>query len=95
MKTPFAAALTLSLWYMLLPPISKGGRVDATAPLRQWQRGLKFSVKGSCMDELATEIGHAVNDPAASAGTLSRLESAICIAEDDPRLGAAKPDSSK
>lgn len=94
MKAPYAAAITLSLWYMLLPPISKGGRVDATAPLRQWQRGLAFSVKGSCMDELATEIDHADNDPAA-ARTAIRLKSSICIVEDDPRLGAAKPESSK
>lgn len=90
MRFPYAAALTLSLWYMLMPPISNG-RVEANAPLQQWQRGLAFSIKGSCMAELATEIGHAANDPS----TLSRLKSSICIAEDDPRLGAAKPAASR
>ena len=93
MKTPYAAALTLSIWYMLMPPISKGGRVEANAPLRQWQRGLVYSVKGSCIDELETEIGHAANPAAAS--TLSRLKASICISEDDPRLGAGKPEPSK
>ncbi len=91
MRFPYAAALTLSLWYMLMPPISKGGRVEANAPLRQWQRGLAFSIKGSCMAELATEIGRAANDPR----NLSRLKSSICIAEDDPRLGTAKPGASR
>ena len=94
MKFRHAAALTLSLWYMLMPPISKGGNIDVSAPLKQWQRGFVFSVKGSCIAELETEIGHATKDPAATA-TLSRLKSSICISEDDPRLGAAKPESSK
>jgi hypothetical protein len=94
MKSPYAAALTLSIWYMLMPPISKGGHLEVNAPLQQWQRGLEFSVKGSCIAELETEIGHAAKDPAATA-TLSRLKGSICIAEDDPRLRAAKPEPSK
>ncbi|MGH7779785.1 MAG: hypothetical protein ACREQR_08155 [Candidatus Binataceae bacterium] len=91
MKAWHLAALTLSLWYMLMPPISKGGGIDATAPLRQWQRELAFSVKGSCTDELMTEIDRAAKSPAANARSLSRLKQSICISEDDPRLGAAKP----
>ncbi len=94
MKAPYAAALTLSIWYMLMPPISKSGNVEVNAPLREWQRGLVYSVKGSCIAELETEIGHAAKDPAASA-TLKRLKGSICISEDDPRLGAAKSASSK
>jgi len=94
MKTPYAAALTLSIWYMLMPPISKGGHVEVNAPLQQWQRNFVYSVKGSCMAELETEIGHAAKDPAASA-TLKRLKGSICVSEYDPRLGAAKSESSK
>lgn len=90
MKASHLAALTLSLWYMLMPPISKGGGIDAAAPLRQWQRTLAFSVKGSCTDELMTEIDRAAKNPA-NARSLSRLKQSICISEDDPRLGASKP----
>lgn len=94
MKNPYAAALTLSIWYMLMPPISKSGKVEVNAPLQQWQRNFVYSVKGSCIAELETEIGRAAKDPAASA-TLRRLKASICISEDDPRLGAAKPESSR
>ncbi len=94
MRAPYAAALTLSIWYMLMPPISKGGNIEVNAPLQQWQRNFVYSVKGSCIAELETEIGHAAKDPAASA-TLRRLKASICVPDDDPRLGAAKSDSSK
>jgi hypothetical protein len=84
-------AVMFSSWYLLTPPISGDERIEVGAPLAQWQRGLAFSVEGRCADELISEISRAAKDPAATARTLSRLKSSICIADDDPRLGQATP----
>jgi len=91
MKTRHLAAVLLEvLWYMLTPPLGKDGRINSAAPLAQWHRGLAFSVKGSCVDELDTELLRATRDKTVSPSALAQLKSAICIPADDPRLGKSR-----
>ena len=52
MNHPYAAALALVGWYLLLPPVESNGRVDVKAPLDEWAKiGLYDSAQG-CRHEL-------------------------------------------
>jgi hypothetical protein len=43
-----AAALAPVGWYLMLPPVASGGRVNAEAPLGQWERWGTYDVVGEC-----------------------------------------------
>jgi hypothetical protein len=69
-----AAALALTGWYLMLPPITlePSPHIDAEAPLSQWFIESNYGSTGAC------EVGRAA--------LLVRMQNARCVAAKDPRL---------
>jgi len=69
-----AAALALAGWYLMLPPITlePNPHVSFDAPLSQWFIESNYNSTGAC------EVGRAA--------LLVRMQSARCVAAEDPRL---------
>jgi hypothetical protein len=94
MKLRHAAALALVGWYLMLPPVTSGHRVNAEAPLSQWERSSgTYDVVGECQGAIAklrhvrTPLRLMVDDKIHTPEVLARqFASATCIASDDPRL---------
>jgi hypothetical protein len=93
MNLRHAAALALVGWYLMLPPVTSGHRVNAEAPLGQWERSSgTYDVLGECHGAIAklrqvhTPL-RMVDDKIHTPEVLARqFASAKCIASDDPRL---------
>jgi len=73
-KFSCTAALALAGWFLMLPPIKlePNPHVSFNAPLSQW------FVEGSYNSTGACEVGRAA--------LLVRMQSARCVAAEDPRL---------
>jgi hypothetical protein len=102
MKARHAAALALIGWYLMAPPLIKGGHdtytVYRSAPLSEWIFEESFDSAVQCrqgiLDNISGNRNAAVlaGECAATPGTPCNtplLDSAVlakCIASDDPRL---------
>ena len=90
MNKQAAAALALLGWYLMLPPITKDGRVDSNAQLKQWHVDGRFDSERECdhmRDTLRhiTVLARRANDPPEQV-EIAADHQAVCVASDDPRL---------
>ena len=99
MKPRHAAALALVYWWLMLPPLvgNDPGRSDATRLLIEWSRGAFYGTQSQC-EAARTKLSNIVKDPQkrqihfpagsrhAAMFRYDRVMSAICVADDDPRL---------
>ncbi len=94
MRLVHAAALALTGWYLVIPPAqnTEDPRVDAEAPLSQWQVESSYDTAAQC-EAARAEARKPIRWPAEQ-GKFAKLdaydnlahEMATCIATDDPRL---------
>jgi hypothetical protein len=97
MKLRHAAALALTVWYLLGPP-QQGGAADFDihASLSKWQIVDRYDDVGACERGRMVALGHwydrADEDRAGSKDAIKDaimlvwLSDAQCVASDDPRL---------
>jgi hypothetical protein len=90
MKLRDAAVLALVGWYLVIPPISKDGRVDSSVRLAQWKVEGKFDSAAQCehmRDALKhiTVLARRGEDPPMEL-EIAADHQAVCVATDDPRL---------
>ena len=91
MKPRHAAALALVGWYLMLPPIERGGSggqfwVPANEPLSMWSTDRTFNSEDECNSALAD-----LKQPRTYSGNAEQAQDmqrqrAICVSTDDPRL---------
>jgi hypothetical protein len=102
MKTRHATALTIVVWYLMIPPIGADNKVDAHAPLLQWRKGVSFNSQKECDDSLKDAIQNPMTPaeyqaaakatrkakmkPLSMAEMAKRTAESLCVAVDDPRL---------
>jgi len=90
MKLHHAAALALLGWYLLLPPITTAGRLDASARLAQWRVDGKFDSSAPCEHiryalRHVTVLARRAEDPPMEV-EIAADHQAVCVPSDDPRL---------
>jgi hypothetical protein len=102
MKTRHATALTIVVWYLMIPPIGADNKVDAHAPLLQWRKGVSFNSQKECDDSLKDAIQNPMTpaeyqaaakatrkakmNPLSMSEMTKRTAESLCVAVDDPRL---------
>ena len=96
MKFYHAAALALVGWYLIVPPLTSE-KVLPNAPFSQWEQVKTFDTANACKKDMrflaSIFDSEAVKHAAAETGQAAdlavgkkRLDAAICISADDPRL---------
>jgi hypothetical protein len=82
-------------WNLLVPPLTKDGTADTSAPLAQWQSGGNFSSQKSCMASLqqgqfgaGAQFGPITRASSWMEDSAVQIMSGRCVAADDPRLAA-------
>jgi hypothetical protein len=82
-KPTCAVALSLLVWYLLLPPLRHNGTVNAHAHLSKWKTLGVYDTHDKCKtassDLKAGKVRHELNYP-------SKRDTAKCVAADDRRL---------
>ena len=88
-------------WYLMLPPITNGGKIDDSRPLSQWKQEYAFESPSRCQEFktgrwrhheswLATNLEANPTERARAKAHTEQIKLALCIASDDPRL-VSKP----
>jgi hypothetical protein len=84
------AALVLTGWYLMWPPMSESFHVELNAPIARWMVMKSFDSADSCERYNQYVAAHAKAlasaKPEARAAALLAMKSGHCIATDDPRL---------
>jgi len=104
MKLRHAAALAIVTWYLMIPPIDVGNKVNWRAPLLKWKRGMSFDSEKECDESLKDAIDNPMTlseyqaaekatlkakmHPLSRAEMTKRTQESVCISADDPRLNA-------
>ena len=88
MKPRHVAALALVGWYLMVPPVESGGRVNFEAPLSQWHRWGSYDTARECSVDESDLIdrGKRVREEHPQNEMTDMFTQAQCIASDDPRL---------
>ncbi len=94
MKLRHAVVLALVHWYLMLPPMTRNGEIDTSAPLSKWSIGFSsFEFEQNCtMGKMGVlqSFERRRSNTAGSKGSLSlperRWRESKCVAVDDPRL---------
>jgi hypothetical protein len=95
MKHNYFVALTLVVWYMMMPPLVDAPyKIDTEAPLTSWKVYQKFSAADECKKSLSSAQSRYKPTATAPSGTIKRgtrafalqMVFAQCIRSDDPSL---------
>jgi hypothetical protein len=86
MKPRHVAVLALVGWYLLIPPIDKGGRVEASLPLDYWLNLDSFVTAAECRDAALQRQTEVEREPGNSEARIETYRGWRCIATDDPHL---------
>ena len=88
MRLRHAGAIGLVGWYLMIPPMYPGYKVDLDAPLSEWQVQESFETKGACSHGRSALVRkYPVDNEFLRAGALGKRAAASqCVEGDDPRL---------
>src|SRR5580704_4342513 len=104
MKRLHVSALTIVLWYLMIPPIGGDNKIDPHAPLSKWRKGVSFQSQKECEDSLKDAIQNPMTPaeyqtaakatrkakmkPLTRSEMTKRTAESQCAATEDPRLNA-------
>jgi hypothetical protein len=111
MKRLHVSALTIVLWYLMIPPIGADNKIDPHAPLSKWRKGVSFQSQKECEDSLKDAIQNPMTPaeyqaaakatrkakmkPLTMSEMTKRTAESQCVAGDDPRLKAKAKSASQ
>lgn len=84
MKLRHAAALALTGWYLMIPPIDVPGHHDDSAPISKWQVADSFDTAAACSNALNRRF--TLEEKKHDKLMIDAYGTAACISTDDPRL---------
>jgi hypothetical protein len=84
MKKVLVAASLLATWYLITPPWSPPGKMDAQASLSIWNKISYYQSPAACQSD-RTEIIREMT-PGATPEVLKAITAIQCVVGDDPRF---------
>jgi hypothetical protein len=84
MKFRHAAALALTGWYLMTPPLQANGHHDQAAPLEKWRIEAGFGTGDDCKKTLGVLSSRAAKE--GKSRDIEAVKDAQCVSTDDPRI---------